>query len=253
MNKLLILIAFVSICLFGCLNAYEEVTINANGSGTYKNSVDLSGLFDMMQMMASMDTSGSAGLQKLSDKNIDSLIQFKSFIDTVSTLTNEQKKLFERASVHIKMNQQEKSFKLTMSYPFSKMDDLQKLIELQQSDKLPNPLKQSMGNEMPSGGGGLPSIDKIMKIRFKNGLIERKIDQKKLEELKNNDQFKEAGQMEDMLQSITFSSSFRLPKAAKKISGEKLKLSEDKKIVTINYSLLDVIKTPTSLEYKIEY
>ena len=253
MNKLLIFIAFVSICLFSCLNTEEEVTINANGSGTYKNSVDLSGLFDMMQMMASMDTSGSAGLQKLSDKNIDSVIQFKSFIDTVSSLTNEQKKLFERATVHIKMNQQEKAFKLTMSYPFSKMDDLQKLIELQQSDKLPNPLKQSMGNEMPSGGGGLPSIDKIMNMRFKNGLIERKIDREKLADLKNSDQFKEAGQMEDMLQSITFSSSFRLPKSAKNITGEKLKLSEDKKTVTINYSLLDVIKTPSSLEYKIEY
>lgn len=253
MNRLLIIIAFVSICLFGCLNTEEEVTINANGSGTYKNSVDLSGLFDMMEMMASMDTSGSAGLQKLSDKNIDSLIEFKTFIDTVSSLTSEQKKLFEKATVRIKMNQQEKVFQLTMSYPFSKMDDLQKLIELQQSDKLPNPLKQSMGNEMPSGGGGLPSIDKIMNMRFRNGLIERKIDQQKLADLKNNDQFKEAGQMEDMLQSISFSSSYHLPKAAKNISGEKLKLSDDKKTVTINYNLLDVIKTPSSLEYKIEY
>jgi hypothetical protein len=44
-----------------------------------------------------------------------------------------------------------------------------------------------------------------------------------------------------------------LPKAAKKISGEKLKLSADKRTVTISYNLLDVIKTPSSLEYKIEY
>ena len=75
----------------------------------------------------------------------------------------------------------------------------------------------------------------------------------KLADLKNSEQFKEAGQMEDMMQSITFSSTFNLPKAAKNISGEKLKLSDDKKTATINYTLLDVIKSPSSLEYKIEY
>ena len=253
MRKLLIFITIVSTFLFGCLNTEEELTIDANGSGVYKNSVDLSGLLDMMEMMSSMDTSADAGLKKLSEKNIDSTVEFKSFVDTVASLTNEQKKLFEKATVRIQMNQQEKAFKLTMSYPFSELDDLQKLIELQQSDKLPNPLQQSMGNEVPPGSGRLPSIDKIMKMRFTNGLIERKIDQEKLADLKNSEQFKEAGQMDDMMQSITFSSTFNLPKAAKNISGEKLKLSDDKKTATINYTLLDVIKSPSSLEYKIEY
>ena len=254
MKKILLLISFVSVFLFGCLNTEEDVTINADGSGIYKNAVDLSGLFDMMQMAASMDTSESTGLKKISDKNIDSTISFKSFIDTVSSLTKDQKKLFEKATVRIKMNQEEKAFKLTMNYPFNNMDDLQKLLELQQSGKVPNPLKQSMGNEMPAtGGDGLPSIDKIMNISFKNGLIERKIDQEKLADLKNNEHFKEAEKVEQMLEGITFSSSFHLPKVAKNTSGERLKLSDDKKTVTINYNLLDLIKAPTSLEFKVEY
>jgi len=141
-----------------------------------------------------------------------------------------------------------------MSYPFDKMDDLQKLIELQQSDKIPNPLKQSMGNEMPAtGDNGLPSIGKIMNVSFKKGLIEREIDLEKLNDMKDNEQFKEAGKVEEMLEAITFSSSFHLPKAAKNTKGEKLKLSDDKKTVTINYNLLDLIKSPTSLEFKVEY
>ena len=69
MKKNLLLISFVCVCLFGCLNTEEDVTINADGSGIYKNAVDLSGLFDMMQMAASMDTSESTGLKKISDKN----------------------------------------------------------------------------------------------------------------------------------------------------------------------------------------
>ena len=254
MKKLLLIICFVSTCLFGCLSSEEDLIINSDGSGTYKTAVDLSGLFDMMQMMASMDTSENSELKKISDKNIDSVISFKSFIDTVSSLTKEEKKLFEKATVRIKMNQEEKNFKLTMTYPFNRMDDLQKLIELQQSDKVPNPLKQSMGDEMAAtGDNGLPSIDKIMNLTFKKGLIERKIDQEKLDNLKNNEQFKEAGQVEEMLETITFSSTFHLPKAAKNTRGEKLKLSDDKKTVTMNYNLLDLIKTPASLEFKVEY
>jgi len=254
MKKFLLLICFVSICLLGCFSTEEDLNINSDGSGTYKNAVDLSGLFDMMQMMASMDTSESSELKKISDKNIDSVISFKSFIDTVSSLSKDEKKLFEKATIQVKMNQEEKIFKLTMNYPFNKMEDLQKLIELQQSDKVPNPLKQSMGNEMPAtGDNGLPSIDKIMKMTFKKGLIERKIDQQKLNDLKENEQFKEAGQVEEMLEAITISSTYHLPKAAKNTRGERLKLSDDKKTVMINYNLLDLIKTPASLEFKVEY
>ena len=253
MKKLLLLIS-LSICLYGCLSTEENLVINSDGSGTYTTAVDLSGMFDMMQMMASMDTSQNSELKKMSDKNIDSVISFKSFIDTVSSLSKDEKKLFEKATIQVKMNQEEKNFKLTMIYPFNKMDDLQKLIELQQSDKVPNPLKQSMGNEMAAtGDNGLPSIGNIMNLTFKKGLIERKIDQQKLNDLKENEQFKEAGQVEEMLEAITFSSTFHLPKAAKNTRGEKLKLSDDKKTVTMNYNLLDLIKTPASLEFKVEY
>lgn len=254
MKKNLLLLIFSSLCFFGCLNTEEDTTINADGSGIYKNAVDMSGLFDMIEMAAAMDTSGNNPLKNISDKVIDSVVAFKSFIDTVTSLTADQKKLFKDATMRIKINEKEKAFNFTMTYPFAKIDDLQKLIDLQKSNKLPNPLKESMGGDMPATtGNGLPSIDKIMDIRFKKGLIERKIDNEKLNDLVNDEQFKEVGKVEEMLEAITFSSSFHLPKAAKNTTGEKLKLSEDKKTATISYTLLDMIKTPTSLEFKIEY
>src|SRR5687768_13754117 len=126
MKKILLLLIVASICLFGCLNSEEDITINADGSGIYQNAMDMSGLFDMLDMIAAMDTSQNNQLKKISDKDIDSIFLFKSFIDTVTTLTADQKKLFEKATMRMNINQKEKKFKMTMSYPFAKLDDLQK-------------------------------------------------------------------------------------------------------------------------------
>ena len=64
MKKLLLLLLVSSICFWGCLNSEEDVTINADGSGVYQNTMDMSGMFDMMDMLAAMDTSQNSQLKK---------------------------------------------------------------------------------------------------------------------------------------------------------------------------------------------
>ena len=120
MKKLLLLLLVSSICLWGCLNSEEDVTINADGSGVYQNTMDMSGMFDMMDMLAAMDTSQNSQLKKVSDKDIDSSFSFKSFIDTVTSLTADEKRLFEKATMRMNINQKQKKFKMTMSYPLHK-------------------------------------------------------------------------------------------------------------------------------------
>jgi hypothetical protein len=134
------------------------------------------------------------------------------------------------------------------------MDDLQRIIELQQDNKLPNPLKQSMNErEDMINNARLPMLDKILNTTLKAGLIERKIDHDKLNELKGNEEFNEMGETKDILQTVKFSSSFHLPRPAKNVTGEKIKLSNDKKTITVNYTMMDIIKAPSSLEFKVEY
>jgi hypothetical protein len=266
MKKSLLSASFILLTAFfltGCLDTEEDVTINANGSGIYKTAIDMSGLFDMMQMAAMMDTSASSQLKQLGDKNIDSTIAFGAFTDTSSKLTNEEKALLHDGTMHMTINQQEKIFKIVMSYPFKKTGDIQKIMELQQSGKgfnpmgkaMDNPALQSMeGDSESGGGGGLPSADQYAKTTFKNGLIERKIDQVKIDSLKNSEQFTQMQAAGDMLLSgITFTTTIHLPKAIKNSSGSKLKVSDDKKTVRMKYTLGDMIKTPQSLEFKVEY
>ena len=244
------------VCLVGCFDTQEDITINADGSGVLKNSINMSGLFDMLQMAAAMDTSASSELKQFSDKDIDSSIQMKTFTDTSTVLTADEKQLLKDAIVKIKVNQSDKVFKIDMTFPFKKQEDVQKIMELQQSGKVFNPMKKAGESSAMSGmggGGELPGAENFMDMTVKNGLVERKLDPKKLDEFQKKEDFKEMKQAEMMLSQITFSTSIRLPKAAKSATGEKLKLSDDKKTATVKYTLADMISNPKALEFKVEY
>ena len=259
MKKSLLFISFILLTAFfltGCLDTEEDVTINSNGAGVYKTTIDMSGLFDMIQMAAMMDTSANSQLKQLGDKNIDSTILLSTFTDSSTTLTSEEKSLLHDGSMHMTINQTDKVFKIVLNYPFKKVEDIQKIMQLQQSGKGFNPMGKSKDaalEGMEDPGGGMPSVDQYSQTIFKNGLIERKIDQQKIDSLKNSEQF---GQMQSagaMLEGITFTTSIHLPKPVKSSSGSKLTVSDDKKTVRVKFTFQDLIKTPEALEFKVEY
>jgi len=247
-------IALTAFGLIGCLDVEEDVKINADGTGTFKHTVDMSGLFDMLAMAALMDTSANSELKKISDKNIDSVISLKSFADTSTKLSAEEKRLMQEGTMRMIVNQGEKNFKIIMNYPFKNFTDLQKIIELQESGKGYDPFGKPKENS-PMGEGDtdvMPSVD-FAKMTFQNGLIERKIDQKKLDEMKNNEETRKMEEAGQMLEGITFKTVIHLPKAVTSATGEKVSVSDDKKTVRVSYTLMDVMKSPKALEFKISY
>jgi hypothetical protein len=261
MKKFLLSISLVLITAFiltGCLDTQEDVTIKSDGSGLYKNSVDMSGLFDMLQMAAMMDTSAAGQLKQLSDRNIDSTFSLSGFTDTSSVLSAEEKALLKDGTVHLNINQQNKVLKVDMNYPFKKVEDLQKILQLQQSGKGFNPLKQAgktptlpgLGQE---NGGDMGNPLEGIAITYKNGLIERKVDQAKIESAKNSDAGSQLANMGEMLDGVTFNTVIHLPRAVKSSTGQKLTVSDDKKTVRMKYTLADMMKDPKALEFKLEY
>lgn len=243
--------------LTGCLDTVEEITVNADGTGAYQTTMDMSGMFDMIEMMAAMDTSANGQLKKLSEKDIDSVMNLRSFTDTSSTLTAEQKALFDDATMHMTMKQKDKVFKITMTYPFKNLSDVQKIIDLNSEGKGVDLLGKNKqdSQDIPDmeKKGGFPSVNNYYDVTIKNGLIERKINEEKLAALKNDEQFKEMKGAEDMMSSITYNTIIHLPKAAKKAEGKKIKLSTDKKTITIKSTLMDLFDDPKSLGFVIEY
>ncbi|HEY6954506.1 MAG TPA: hypothetical protein VI385_04645 [Flavisolibacter sp.] len=260
MKKLLVFVSVTLLTAFvltGCLDSQEDVNIKSDGSGVYKNSVDMSGLFDMLQMAAMMDTSANSQLKQLSDKNIDSTFSLGAFTDTSSSLSAEDKALLKDGTVHLAVNQQNKVLKIDMTYPFKKVEDLQKILELQKSGKGFNPLTH--GGQAPSlpglgsdAGGEMGSPLEGIAITYKNGLIERKVDPAKLDAAKNSEAGSQLKNMGEALDGVTFSTVIHLPRPVKSSSG-KVSVSDDKKTVRMKYTLSDMMKDPKALEFKLEY
>lgn len=251
---------FLSLCAFaltGCLDTVEEITVNADGTGVYQTTMNMSGMFDMIEMMAAMDTSANGQLKKLSEKDIDSIMSLRSFTDTSSTLTAEQKALFADATMRMTMKQKDKVFKIAMNYPFKSLADVQKIIDLNSEGKGVDLLGKNKQDAQDIPGmenkGGFPSVNNYYDVTIKNGLIERKVNEEKLGTLKNDEQFKEMKGAGDMMSSITYNTIIHLPKAAKKAEGEKIKLSADRMTITIKSTLMDLFDDPKSLGFVVEY
>ncbi|MES2881656.1 MAG: hypothetical protein V4676_05865 [Bacteroidota bacterium] len=257
MKKLFLSVALiVCIAFTGCLDTVEELTINSNGAGTYKTTMDMSGLFDMLQMVAAMDTSSDQKLKSFTEKDFDSTIRLGSFADTAADLSAEQKKLFKDAEVRITIKQSERKFALSMNFPFTKPEQVEELMKLSGGGKALGMLGKKMTGENITENestDALPSPTAVFDMQFASGLLERKLNDTKLAALKNNDQFKKMAEAKDAMGSMSFKTVIHLPSPVKKLTGEKALLSADKKTVTISSTLINVFENPAALAYRIEY
>jgi len=257
MKKLFLPILIISSLLMGCLETTEGLLINGNGSGSYTMSIDMSGMFALMDMMKTIDTSGESGIPE-DRKNFDSTVLFKSFADTATDLTAEEKEILHNAVAHIKMNEKEKVFKIKMTYPFVKIDDVAKIIALNGSGKGGNAIQQIFkgktgSRDTMSVNPGLPDYSEMYRMTYKNGLLERKIIPEKFKEFEAQFKMGDGAGMDEMISSVKMNNVIKLPRPAKSVQGEKVKLSADKKTVTINCSMKDILTSPKAVEYSIQY
>ena len=66
----------------------------------------------------------------------------------------------------------------------------------------------------------------------------------------------EIGQLKQMASSgmeILYTTTIKLPRPAKKTESALIKLSDDKKTVTLKYNLLDLFENPEKFSYRIEF
>lgn len=241
--------------LAGCFDTTEDITIEKNGSGIYQVNADFKGFFDLLETMKAFDTSSNSSLNNL-PSNIDTTIHFSTFTDTATNLTAEEKSLLRNATMNLVMNEQDKVFKMQMKYPYKDINDVQKIIKLSQSGN------NFMGKALQSKDAprmdiqpqqAMPDFNNIYDITFRKGLIEKKINEDKLKQFQENEQYNQMKQALAMVSEASINTVIHLPAPAKKAEGSNLKLSDDKKTVTIKSSLTELFDNPSMLSYKIEY
>ncbi|MEO6914743.1 MAG: hypothetical protein ABI151_03040 [Chitinophagaceae bacterium] len=241
----------------GCLEINEDISVAKNGSGKYDMKMDMGQMFEMMQSFMPAEELEKADL----DHPRDTTVLLKDYIDTASNLTAEKKALLRDGSVHLKMNMAEKIFNIDMKYPFTTLDNFQKMYASigESATGFGDMLKGLNGPGGTEGQAEQPNLNKIgsyFDIVSDKSSISRKLNKIKYAAMANDSMMEQMRGMSSMgggMLDLKLNMTVHLPSAAKKISGVKAKLSEDKKTVTLNNNMLDIFEHPENFEFSVQF
>lgn len=254
MKKILLsLFAGVSLLLTGCLETTQEVTLNEDGTGTLKNSSDMSSVLSLAQNMG-----GAGQLEKMGFSKLDTLISLADKVDSIPGLTEEEKSLLRTGKLNMKLDLEEGQMVMQTSFPFKQAGEiaiLNKLTAKLANDMLTERMKDSPmagamgGQEMPEPS----SFDAYYDISYENGEIKKKLNKEKYASVSSDGYLNGLKQAADFGIPVSATYVFNLPRPAEKLEGKKAKLSDDKMKVTIKAELDDFFENPENLEFKVKY
>jgi len=253
--KLYLLIAFTFL-FTGCFEVHEEIVLNKNGSGTLSMKTDMSKLMEMLSSFMpeeELKKSEFAGAK-------DTTMYMKDMMDNAQDMTPEKKALLQDGSIHLKMNMTEKVFNLDMAFPFKKPDDIGKIYEtLGETGGGMGQLLKGMGNQAGTMGDAAPDIKSstsFYDIHASKGSLSRTLNKEKFALVMKDSmmqQMRQMGGMSGGMDEIKMTTTVKLPKKAKKVTGAKAELSSDKKTVMVKANLMDMYAHPEQYEFSVKY
>lgn len=256
--KILVVTVLAIFCA-ACYEVNEEIVINENGSGTYVTKMDMSQLIEMMQSMAGEEELAKDGM----DKTIDTTFMMKSVLDSSKDTSPEQKELMKDGKMALKMNMNEKVFNIKLDFPFKKLDNLQSLMSEMGGNTtgISNVFKTVFGkgeakkeNELDAPKEPpLGEITSVFDITVKKGLIRKKLNPEKFKALMDKPEMAQMKEVSSSGMEVLYTTTIKLPRAVKKVDNPMLKLSTDKKTVTMKYNFLELFEKPEKFSYTIEY
>ncbi len=210
------LLAAVSLLsLTGCFDITEEITVNKDGSGQYMNKIDASKLADQLKMLAAFDTTGEM-IPKLK-YSLDS--SFASIWDSYKNIKGISNVKIDTSKEYV--------YIVTMNY--ANVDALNTALS---KDK---------------------SVGEQKLYSWEKGKITRQDIPLNLNDMKSDDE-QQKEMMKSFLGDMKYRIIFNLPGNVKDISNKAATLSENKKTVTLEATLLDVtddkVKLGTQVTYK---
>ena len=237
--RLLVLGCFL-LSLTSCLDIIETFNIKEDGSGNYEVKTDMSGALAMLSMMG-----GGKDSEKMPQK-FDTSFSFKGMVDTVSTLTAEEKAAINKMTAKIHVDQDKSEMYMIMDMPFKDSKEYNMMQaafqKLNSGEKSPldglfkgafggndNPMAGGNDEMAPNKGGGMPGI---MPTNVETFISANKISRKvkpveKAAETKTPEDMPE--ELKEMFK-VNYTTIINLPRPVKSHTGPG-KLSEDKKQV----------------------
>jgi hypothetical protein len=160
----------------------------------------------------------------------------------------------------MQMNIKEKIFKMDMSFPYKNLNNLQQLMSGKAGGGtgMASALKSVFGKKDGEDASAPKSPDMgdiagIYDVTIKNGLIEKKVNAVKYKEFMDRPEMAQVKQLTSSGMEVLYTTTIKLPRAAKKADNPMIKLSDDKKTVTMKYNLLELLDNPEKFAYSIQY
>jgi hypothetical protein len=210
-------------------------------------------------MIGMMKQFGGDDAKKMETLSKDTTIALANVADSIEGLTPGEKLLLKDAVLKLNINIPDEKFIIKLTAPFSKVEDISRLNAV-----LGKAMAQAMKKQMsegPMGGDGNAqdnskspkSFDDYYVTSYSNGVFTKKLDKTKYADAENDEFMKSMKEMSGMGAPMTMNYVMNLPRPAKKVEGKAVKLSDDKKKITINVTIDDFFDNPEKFEYRIEY
>jgi hypothetical protein len=252
----------------------ETLVMNENGSGKFSYDIDGSKMMSMIGNIGLGEESKSKKKQKKEtkkervSKDIDSTFSFKELFaskkDSIAKLSPEEQakiKRMENFKIHMVMNEEKGIMNYSMFTEFNTVKELQDLMSPIESMKTVSPVGKSGGFAMAPNDiednsqtkfffDGKIFRKEVSKLEKKEVALKEEIseDSKQLsEDLKLNES------MEMFYAQSNFKLVYQFPKAVKIVSLENALYSEDRKTITIEYSLKEYVEHPEKLTFEIQF
>ena len=256
MKRFILLLSMI-VCFVSCYEVNEEITINPDGTGTHNTRMDMGQMLEMIQSMAGEEELAKEGL----DQVLDTTILMRSILDSAKEMTADQKELLKDGKMNLQMNMKEKLFKAQINIPFKGYSNLQSLMSGKGNSM--SGLSQlfkgvfDKGEQKPALDGpkepGLEDMNTIFDVVVKDGMVSRTVNLERHKALVERPEIAQMQQMASGGMEILYTTVIKLPRPAKKTNSTLMKLSDDKKTVTMKYNLLELFDHPEKFSYSVEF
>lgn len=245
--------------LSSCLDSEEKIVINADNSGMYTMSLDLG---KMLEMAATMGAKSES--EKPKEKK-DTVLYLKDLLDSANNLTADEKKIFRDAAINLKLDEEKNEMKLVLSCPFSDMknlaaiknnlfDVIKKVKAFEKTTGESAPEEENM-QDSKMGMNSVNPVEDQFTFFAAAGKISNTIRDMPAYKSKvaNDSSLQMMQQMTGMMDDFKYHTILVLPKAIKKYEGPGSTVSPDKKTVTFETTLTEMMENPEKVSYNVEY
>ena len=236
----LFLLAWIFFFCSGCLQVFEEVKINKDGSGTYEIRYDMSELFSdpMMKGIFEESLKQDKNLQDagVNDLETDTTMYFRDNPEFSHLKSN--KVLWDSGKVGMKISQKEEKVIMAISFDFNKVEDINQFYALMGE-------QQAGSSQDMLGGAGF--LNKGIDLRFSK----KKLTRLPMVNTSPKDVQENLEMMKMMLAMANYSTTYHLPGKVKKTDMPNAKIEVNK--VTVVTPLIDILEGKAKMEGEIRF